>query len=313
MCSPQYFQPPPGTVHSYHNIDSVLYAVLYLHPRILPFLSVDLTSHLTVWSPWDFHKHVWKAHVNVITAPTINHLHVFNKQAITEQPPLPPRHCSLLGFKPGRRQIQLSVMRDIVQVNVGERTALGSEQASSQGFGLSVKGRARSSWPREERGEWDSRLPASFSTTPPPTLPTERSFWHVHQPNFAVLSLLSHRELQMKERPSYEPNHGLSRMKAPCWAVLTWIRHAQTVASSLARCLLWEEGEDPELASDESLGSEHKEQADLLAIRLYQILWSLTKCFVSHVSRKYLINSCTVIFWWVGAGSSRILWPLLWL
>ena len=37
-----------------------------------------------------------KAHINVMTAPTVNHLHIFNKQTITEHPP-PPRHGSLMG------------------------------------------------------------------------------------------------------------------------------------------------------------------------------------------------------------------------
>lgn len=101
-----------------------------------------------------------KALINVITTPTINHLHVFSKQAITKHPPPPPRRCSLVGVKPGRRQIQLSVMRVIVWVYTGKGTPPGSrlgwsEQASLRGLGLNVKGRARGSRPREERGEWD--------------------------------------------------------------------------------------------------------------------------------------------------------------
>ena len=47
-----------------------------------------------------------------------------------------------------------------------------------------------------------------------------------------------------------------------------------------------------------------KNRLTWLAVR---ILWSLTNCFVFHVSSKYLINSGIVIFLLLGAGSSRIL------
>ena len=50
-----------------------------------------------------------------------------------------------------------------------------------------------------------------------------------------------------------------------------------------------------------------KNRLTWLAVRLYKILWSLTNRFVFHVSSKYLINSCIVIFLLLGTDSSRIL------
>ena len=56
-----------------------------------------------------------------------------------------------------------------------------------------------------------------------------------------------------------------------------------------------------------AVGQRAKSRLTWLAVRLYKILWSLTNYFVLHVSSKYLINSCIVIFPLLGAGSSRIL------
>lgn len=79
----------------------------------------------------------------------------------------------------------------------------------------------------------------------------------------------------------------------------------ETIASSQAPCLL-REGRGPELASDESIWPELKEQAHVSYWALSDP-WSLTKGFVCPVSSKYLINSCIVILLLLGAGSSRIL------
>lgn len=71
-----------------------------------------------------------------------------------------------------------------------------------------------------------SGMTTFLSVSSPSSLPS-LNFSHGERfltwtPNFTVLFLLSHRELQMKEHPSYEPNHGLSLVKELCWAVLTW-------------------------------------------------------------------------------------------
>lgn len=113
------------------------------------------------------------------------------------------------------------------------------------------------------------------------------------------------RELQTKEHLSYEPNPGLSLVKEPWLAVLIWIRCEETAASSRAPCLL-REGRGPELASDESIWLELKEQAGVSHWALSDP-WSSMKGFVFHVSSKYLIKSCIVILLLLGAGSSRIL------
>lgn len=107
----------------------------------------------------------------------------------------------------------------------------------------------------------------------------------------------------MKERPSYEPSPGLSLAKESWRAVLIWIRCGETVASSQAPCL-WREGRRPELASDESIWLELKEQTGVSHWALSEP-WSLMKGFVFHVSSKYLMKSCIVILLMLGAGSPR--------
>lgn len=106
----------------------------------------------------------------------------------------------------------------------------------------------------------------------------------------------------MKEHLSYEPNRGLSLVKEPCRVILTWTtmwgrcpcphslvvrydRREMTQSRQVMRTL-WLEVIKNRLICWPS--------------GFIKILGSLTNCFVFHVSSKYLINYCTVMFVVVG-------------
>lgn len=76
----------------------------------------------------------------------------------------------------------------------------------------------------------------------------------------------------MKEHLSYEPNRGLSLVKEPCCVILTWTTMWGGCPCPHSLVVRYDRREmDPEPASDENVvAGGYKEQADMLAIRLYK-------------------------------------------
>lgn len=117
------------------------------------------------------------------------------------------------------------------------------------------------------------------------------------------------RELQTKERPSYEPNQTTSRAwgrkHAHC-CDLGRDDMGQLPVSSRA-CRLVRQEEDALITVLRHVMSTFRQRfRNRLTWLAVRILRSLTDCFLFHVSSKYLINACNFLLL-LGAGSSRIL------
>lgn len=114
------------------------------------------------------------------------------------------------------------------------------------------------------------------------------------------------RELQTKERPSYEPNPTVSRAWGRKHAHCCDLGHddvGRPSVSSRACRLPRQEEDTPCRRVMSPFQQRFRNRLTWLAVR---ILWSLTDCFVFHVSSKYLINACNFLLL-LGAGSSRSL------